>query len=690
MNSLPKNKEAKIPVCFATDDAYSEPCAVAISSLLFNSPDLKFDIFILDGGISKKNKVNLSKIINFFKSQITFIKIDDERFDSFHLPKGGHFNKVTYYRLMIPSLIKNYNKIIYLDCDVIVKKNIKDLYQNNIAKHYLAATKAQFSKKNKMRLVLPKSSNYVNTGVLLFNAKKWRENNIQSKMFDYIKKARPTQLLNVDQDAINYVLSKDGDIKLIEQNWNTEFRTDLETLDKYKEIVKNPYIIHYLSGDKPWHDNTRQNTTEYIKYYKLLKKILSNKADYETVKLLNLNKIKEENAKNYLTYKKTRKSKVAIYTAISNNYDQLIQHKYLSKDFDYICFTDQKIKNPGIWEIRKLRDINADNVRKARYHKVFPNKILPNYDFSIWIDANIDVLDNTLDKRVLSLIKNNVSISAIPHFERNCIYQEAKTCIDLEKDDPSTILKEVAYLKKENYPKNHGLHETNLIFRKHNKPKIVKVMEDWWQMIKNFSFRDQLSFDYVLWDNKLKSISLFPQNARLMTDAFEYRGHNTKIVSTLFIDSGNGYNENDFIQDLVVVSNNQYKATFNLTNQKGIKNLKLNILKNQFCKFELMKIKLDNELIPISKFKIKSNGKKLNKSTFDFPNISNPEITFSIKKKYKEIQVCGIIYIYNLDDLIKYTYQLEEDLNKIKSSKMYRAWQKYNDLKKYFRKIGFL
>ena len=106
--------------------------------------------------------------------------------------------------------------------------------------------------------------------------------------------------------------------------------------------------------------------------------------------------------KEYLKYKETRKAKVVIYTSITDNYDNLIQHKYISKDFDYICYTDSEIKNPGIWEIRKIKDSNLDSNRKAKIYKILPHKYLKKYDYSIWIDANIDVLSDKLEKRMTS------------------------------------------------------------------------------------------------------------------------------------------------------------------------------------------------------------------------------------------------------------------------------------------------
>lgn len=403
--------------------------------------------------------------------------------------------------------------------------------------------------------------------------------------------------------------------------------------------------------------------------------------DNQTIKINGQSQISD-----YLKYKKNRKAEVVIYTAFTENYDNLINHTYISKNFDYVCFTDKKIKKPGIWETKKITHKEPDPNRIAKAYKILPHKYLSKYKYSIWIDSSINITSDKLEKRVNELIKWNKKLSIHAHSERNCVYQEARVCIDLQKDDPSKILKEVAYLKKQKYPINNGLHENNIIFREHNNPMIIKLMEDWWWMIENFSRRDQLSFDFVLWKSKLKCTPLFPQNAKFMTDDFDYREHNTKIVSTLFISTGKGFSEDNFIQKLIIISKNKYRANFDLSNYKNINQIKLNPLKNQLCKFEISKFKLDGKVIPISKFKISPNGKTLNDSIFDFSNTSNPEIILSINKEYKKIEIYGTIHIYNLEDLIKHTKKLQEELNKIKSSKTYMLWQKYNDIKKYFRK----
>lgn len=416
---------------------------------------------------------------------------------------------------------------------------------------------------------------------------------------------------------------------------------------------------------------------------------------------------------------------IVIYTASSDNYDKLIQHTYKSKDFDYICFTDKKIKNPGIWQIKPINKRKYDSVRTARYYKLFPNKFLSNYKYSIWIDSNIDITNNILEERISELIKNNETISAGTHFSRHCIYQEAKTCIDLQKDEPGLILKQIKFLKQKKYPKNNGLFETGVIFRKHNDLKVIKTMEDWWWMIRNFSKRDQLSFNYALWKNKLKCKKLFPINNRLVS-CFVFNTHNTKTVSTLYLYTKNNLDDNDFIQKILIISNYKFEIKFNLKKFTNINQVKLNILRNQFCRLKIKKIifkdQKNTKKISLDKIEYQTNGKLLNNNFIDFKT-SDPQIIFKTPQNIKQITFYGEIKLYNLeilynqlkkknDDFNQKSNQIEKNklkneikdentelksriktinkeiksyttlLNKITRSKFYKVWQFYCRFKK--------
>ncbi len=418
-----------------------------------------------------------------------------------------------------------------------------------------------------------------------------------------------------------------------------------------------------------------------------LDKIIPTCMDYETGYLLNLKRINQQKIKTYLKYKKTRKAKTVIYTAISDNYKNLKHHQYLSKDYDYVCFTNQKIDHPGVWEIKPLINIKKDPVRTARYHKIFPHLLLKKYKNSIWIDSNINILTDSLEKRVEDLIQNNEKIASGIHPERNCIYQEAKACVELKKDDTFTILKQIEFIKKEKYPKNNGLFETNFLFRDHHDPKIIKTMEDWWFMVSNFSRRDQLSFNYVLWQNKIECNQLFDKNVRFMDDDFMFSDHGSKIVSTITAGKNGDFTEDNFIQKIINLNGNNYQVEINLNRFENFNQVKLEPIKNQSCQFRLTGIKIDSVIVPLEDIKYTTNGKTIDKNFFSFTE--SPEIIFNINQKTK-ITITGEIFLdedaseikgntTNPSETIK---KLQDDLDKIQSSKVYKLWQKYNKIKR--------
>lgn len=192
--------------------------------------------------------------------------------------------------------------------------------------------------------------------------------------------------------------------------------------------------------------------------------------------------------------------KYAIFTAIVGNYDKILQPKVVDPDFDYILFSnDINGKKIGIWQVHKIDYINKDQIKIARWVKAHPEDLLHGYDFSIWMDANIQVETDFIYRRSKELFNTKKTISSMVHPYRNCIYQEMLAVFALRCESAKTIIKWSKFLKKENYPKNIGLHETNVVFRNHTTDDIKKIDNMWWNYIKEYSRRDQLSFNFILW-----------------------------------------------------------------------------------------------------------------------------------------------------------------------------------------------
>lgn len=214
-------------------------------------------------------------------------------------------------------------------------------------------------------------------------------------------------------------------------------------------------------------------------------------------------------------YHPEKNNKKVVYTCISGDYDGLIQHAYVANDYDYICFTDnEKMLNEkqiGHWQIRPLMFTQLDTTRINRYHKLNPHKVLPEYEKSLYIDANI----NILTPFIFDLIKARGLKLLLPrHFSDQCPYMHAKWILRDKVDYPELVNGFVEIMRKNRFPHNYGMTENNIIYRKHNEPEIIAMMEEWWSYVRDYCKRDQLSFSYVLWKNKIAIDDICFTNAR--------------------------------------------------------------------------------------------------------------------------------------------------------------------------------
>ena len=200
-----------------------------------------------------------------------------------------------------------------------------------------------------------------------------------------------------------------------------------------------------------------------------------------------------------------------IYTCITGGYDKLKNHAYTNPNWDYVCFSDDPgIKNTNnlSWQIKPLAFDKLDDVRNQRWHKLHPHLLFQEYEKSIWIDANVNVLKKDFFNDINKAISEKRIMSIALHPERDCLYDELFACIEIGKDNEIVMKKQVDLIQKDGFPKKQGLFETNIIFRQHNNKEIVKIMEDWWGWIANYSRRDQLSLTYILWKHHMKVQSL--------------------------------------------------------------------------------------------------------------------------------------------------------------------------------------
>ncbi|SEK36097.1 glycosyltransferase domain-containing protein [Parapedobacter koreensis] len=204
--------------------------------------------------------------------------------------------------------------------------------------------------------------------------------------------------------------------------------------------------------------------------------------------------------------------KKVIYTAIFGNYEGLLPQKPVV-DWDFICFTDNDRLQAAPWRVVLIDPpIVGDNVRSSRYIKINPHLFLSEYDISIFIDGNFLVIGNmdTLVEQVLA----DAPIACFDHNQntrdaRDCVYMEHAAIKEMAeargiyKDDPQVMEKQMAFLRAQHYPEHNGLVYSGVLLRRHHDARLISAMEEWWYMVKHYSKRDQLSFDYAMWKQSL-------------------------------------------------------------------------------------------------------------------------------------------------------------------------------------------
>lgn len=250
-----------IPIAFAFDNNLILPACVCISSLMINAKeDTFYDIFILHSSNIELRKDELNKLPQCYKNcRIQYRQVDNT-FDSAFEIRG--ITAATYYRLLIPELIPEYDKIIYADVDIIFRMDLSSLYNSDLGNNYIAATLElgmNFTEDGRRYINSMKElsfGKYIQAGFIILNSKVLKDENIVSEF----KKWSNKKLKFQDQDILNIVCN--GRIHYLSLEYNMTDYSYLFAIRK-PELIKNLFSnntidfavnhgnIHF-NGHKPW------------------------------------------------------------------------------------------------------------------------------------------------------------------------------------------------------------------------------------------------------------------------------------------------------------------------------------------------------------------------------------------------------------------------------------------------------
>jgi lipopolysaccharide biosynthesis glycosyltransferase len=254
-------------IVYCSDEKFVQHLLIAIHSLRHHNKNEELVIYILDGGISIDSKKLLSDFSKTEGFELNFIEVDFSLYDGFLV--NGHISRATYYRISIPELLPlSCNKVLYLDCDTIVNKNIRELWNRDLEGNAVAAVPEVDNYRN-VEMGLGNTKTF-NAGVLLLDLSKWRKEGLSKKVLNFIKE-NPHKIKYHDQDALNFILLNDWLELPIRWNLTSPFISrNHEILDEeMKRQINEPAIIHFSASFKPWHYQLRHPYkylyTEYLK-----------------------------------------------------------------------------------------------------------------------------------------------------------------------------------------------------------------------------------------------------------------------------------------------------------------------------------------------------------------------------------------------------------------------------------------
>lgn len=272
---LPAFSFESVPVVFAANNSFVPMFAACLSSLTeHTSEKYNYDVVLLHTNVTKENRQLLSGLVSGRKN--ISLRFFDVSFliCEYNLKANAHISVETYFRFLIQKILPDYDKVLYLDCDLIVNFDVAELYQISVDGYLLAAVRdpeflghlhgadKKIQKYILSELNMKQPENYFQAGVLLFNEAEMRKAYSLEQWLTFASKPYRYN----DQDVLNIYC--EGRVKFLDMSWNLITDCDHTRVsgiishapkpiqEEYAAAHAAPKIIHYAGYRKPWHKPT--------------------------------------------------------------------------------------------------------------------------------------------------------------------------------------------------------------------------------------------------------------------------------------------------------------------------------------------------------------------------------------------------------------------------------------------------
>lgn len=281
----------RVNIVYAANDHYAALAGVSMYSLFENNRECsELCVYVLSDHISIININNLQKVGEKYQRKVEIIDIrealkifEQKGAGKYANENGGGY--AAFAKLLIPDVIPNEKRIVYLDCDTLILDNIADLGQMSMNGKALGMAQDCIQNRYKKFICVDEGRNYFNSGVIVFDILKWKENRCMERLLWHLENVRSHYPLP-DQDLINVVLYDDIFCLHMKYNYLSQYflypQSELKKVYGLQDTyfhAKNKYvnsdkaiILHFCGQTfiRPWYCNSRHPAKEkYDYYYKL-------------------------------------------------------------------------------------------------------------------------------------------------------------------------------------------------------------------------------------------------------------------------------------------------------------------------------------------------------------------------------------------------------------------------------------
>lgn len=250
---------------------------VILTSIGINVTSDDVTIHLLHNGLRARTVRRLQTIADKYRVELEFKQINTEILKDCYYDKSIHFGNIMMYaRLLLPSMLPHLDKIIYLDCDIVVLRDLHDLWNFDISDVAVAmAPDFIFKDKKTLNRLGITTGYYLNSGVILMNLDYWRKHDVQNRVLSYIIEMGDRLFFN-DQDALNFILINERKQLPCTYNFSPyHFHKLIVSFlngnpKDIDDVRENPTIFHFCGTIKPWSLGSYLPGKElFIKYQKL-------------------------------------------------------------------------------------------------------------------------------------------------------------------------------------------------------------------------------------------------------------------------------------------------------------------------------------------------------------------------------------------------------------------------------------